>query len=178
LSEDLWEGEDILWNGKPERMPFVIRWLPAIFLGLAVVVLPMLWITLLNMPQFCLLLSLFGSLWTFIAVRYALCTRYTITNERIILRDGAIGRNSIGLDDIAEVFVEIGDIDSNVGSIAVKTHKHGFLQEEEDLAYPGSKVYRLHVLSNPYDICKLLEEAIRKYNAALPPLSKEFNGLP
>ena len=101
------------------------------------------------------------------AIRYALCTRYTITNERIIIREGAIGRNSIGLDDIAKVFIEIANIDSNVGSIAVKTQKHGFLQEEE-YNIPVSKVYRLHALSNPYDICKLLEEAIRKYNAAHP----------
>jgi len=177
LSKELEEGEDIIWNGKPEGAPFVPRWLPAFLLGLVLLVAPLLETMIAPLvrvlaglnPLLLLGFSFIGSVWLSVSIHTALFTRYTITNPRVIVRGGAIGSSSIGFDDndVVGVYVEIGYIDRifGVGTVVVKMRTHGQVLNEP-YNIPKNYYRKLYALRNPHDICQLLEEAIKKYNAS------------
>jgi uncharacterized membrane protein YdbT with pleckstrin-like domain len=101
------------------------------------------------------LAALLGPLWAYIGHKYV---QYAITNRRLIVQSGMIGRDfqSVDLDQVIDVSVDVGMFDKlggkESGSINITTA--GTVDVGKSTA---SKTYRLANISAPYEIFKLLQ---------------------
>jgi len=87
-----------------------------------------------------------------------------ITNQRIIAQTGAIGIDTrfVELNKIQEVYVTVGWLDKLYGTGSIVAVTAGFVPVGAPSPYNPLLRPALKAVSHPYEVQKLLQEAIRK----------------
>ncbi len=160
--------ERVLWQGKPLKMPFILPGLATIPFGLIFMVFSVFW--MFGASQAGGPFWLFGLVFFFAAL--VLCfggtarqvlayrnTEYVITNRRVIARTGAIGVDTrfVSLDKIQEIYVQVGFADKLFGTGTLNVNTAGFVVLDRGRSFSRPS---LVALKDPYDVQKLLQEAI------------------
>jgi uncharacterized membrane protein YdbT with pleckstrin-like domain len=173
--------EKVLWSGKPVKKAFVLPGLFSIPIGLIFLGFAIFWMwgaSSTGAPSFFLLFGLpfvlisvgitFGpSLLQILRYRN---TEYMITNKRIISQTGAIGLDTrfVDFEKVQEVYVQVGVLDRLFGTGSVYAMTAGFSgfgpRGGFGYGYGGFAGNRpsLSALKEPYEVQKLLQEAIEK----------------
>jgi membrane protein YdbS with pleckstrin-like domain len=183
LKRHLRAGEKVLWGGKPEKLPFIVPSLVSIPFGLLFMGFSVFWMTMASqapgpfwffgIPFFFVgFLSSFGA-----SIRQLISygnTEYLITDQRIITQTGAIGLDTrfVDLDKIQEVYVNIGFIDRMFGTGTVYATTASYVHVGSGMSMRPS----LGSLKEPYEVQKLLQEAVRK--TVPPSLSQPIQRCP
>jgi uncharacterized membrane protein YdbT with pleckstrin-like domain len=173
--------EKPLWSGKPVRKAFVLPGLVSIPFGLIFLGFSIFWMwsaASIGAPDFFFLFGL-----PFVLIGFGITfgpallqllryrnTEYMITNRRIITQTGAIGLDTrfVDFDKIQEVYVQIGVMDKLFGTGSVYAMTAGFSgfspRGGYGYGYGGFAGSRpsLSALKEPYEVQKLLQEAIEK----------------
>jgi len=171
------KSERILWEGKPKFWPFFLgRSVGATFFGgvwllfllfffvTAAVSNPNALTILLLTPYFWIgiLIAIGVPIYTFLVYNH---TYYAITDKRIIMQKGIIGRDFeiIDFDQLSNAGVNVGLFDKlfgkNSGSILLTTP--GTITYTNTFSQRGTMAQRPHVLSNihdPYNVFKLFKK--------------------
>lgn len=168
-----------MWSGKPVKVPFILSSLVTIPFGLIFLGFSIFWMwgaASAGAPWF---FTLFGLLFVFMGfgltvgapiwqlMRYP-NTEYMITDQRIITQTGAIGLDTrfINLDKIQEVYVKIDFVDKMFGTGSVIVMTAGYVPVGYDTTGRGALVRpSLDALKEPYEVQKLIQEAIEKVRA-------------
>lgn len=182
ITSQLRPNEKVLWQGKPVLKAFIfsssifratifglfilifflVFFLPTMFLGGATlfVLLPLLLFLL-----FPLAMILGPIIWSFLAYEN---TEYLISDQRLITQTGAIGLDTrfVDLEKIQEVYVRIGIFDRlfGTGSIMASTASQVYIGMPQGSGWGGAYGMRpsLSAIKEPYEVQKLLQEAIRE----------------
>lgn len=185
LDKHLRANEKVLWSGKPVKKAFILPALGSIPFGLFFLGFFIFWMwgaasagaldffTLFGLP---FLLIGFGitigpSVWQLMKYRN---TEYMITNQRVITQTGAIGLDTrfVDFDKIQEVYVQVGLMDKLFGTGTVYALTAGFtgFVPTGRYGYGGMQGLRpnLSALKEPYEVQKLLQEAIANAKPAQP----------
>ena len=174
-------NEKVLWSGRPVRKAFILPGLVSIPFGFIFLGFAIFWMwtaTSLGAPGE---LSLFGLLFVLIGIGIAFGpflfqllryrnTEYMITDKRIITQTGAIGLDTrfVDFEKVQEVYVQIGVIDKLFGTGSLYAMTAGFSgfvpRGGYGYGYGGFAGNRpsLAALKEPYEVQKLLQEAIEK----------------
>ena len=169
------KGEKILWQGKPKFWPFVLQSILVPFIAglifFAVWILPLLTMTnghkdggevLAKLIFFnpvawiIILFVLFQPIYTILSYRV---TEYAITNKRVLLQSGVIGRDYkiADFDKITNADVNVGVIDKllgqNTGRIDIMTAGTFVNTKNGRAASP----YALASIESPYEVFKLFK---------------------
>jgi uncharacterized membrane protein YdbT with pleckstrin-like domain len=135
LEKILDKDEKVLWEGKPKFWPFFLISFGASFFGLLFLIFGSIAlfegikegdIILILFPHFWIgLILVFGyPIYKFLVYKY---TYYAITNKRVIIQKGLIGRDFeiVDFDKITNAEVNVGVLDKlfggNSGSILIST---------------------------------------------------------
>lgn len=175
----------MLWEGKPVKKAFIIPTsiFPAIvglffLIPVLLFVLPTLLMGfffgafLFNLIFLLIPLALiFGpTIWSLMAYKN---TEYLISDQRIITQTGAIGIDTrfVDLEKIQEVYVRIGFFDRifGTGSIMAITAGQVYVGMPQGYGWGGGMYGArpsLSALREPYEVQKLLQEAIRQAKQA------------
>jgi len=178
LSQHIRAGEKVLWSGRPVKMPFIVPSLATIPFGLFFVGFSIFWMweaTSAGAPE---PFALFGlpfvlaglgltvgpSIWQLMRYKN---TEYVITDQRIITQTGAIGLDTrfVDLDKIQEVYVKVGFIDKMFGTGTVYAITAGFVYVDTARGAASMRP-SLAALKEPYEVHKLLQEAIEEARKA------------
>lgn len=185
IASQLRPNEKVLWQGNPVLKAFIfsssifpatifglfffvvilVFFLPAMFYGGAPLffLLPLLLFLLFPLAM------IFGPIiWTFLAYKN---TEYLISDQRLITQTGAIGLDTrfVDLEKIQEVYVRIGIFDRlfGTGSIMASTAGQVYIGMPQGAGCQGTGwggAYgmrpSLSALKEPYEVQKLLQEAI------------------
>ena len=173
--------EKVLWSGKPVRKAFILPGLVSIPVGIFFMGFAIFWMWAAASAGAPDEFSLFGSLFVLIGIgitfgpflfqllRYR-NTEYMITDKRIITQTGAIGLDTrfVDFEKVQEVYVQIGVMDRLFGTGSVYAMTAGFSgfvpRGGFGYGYGGFAGNRpsLAALKEPYEVQKLLQEAIEK----------------
>jgi uncharacterized membrane protein YdbT with pleckstrin-like domain len=179
-------GEKILWQSKPEWLPFILSGvgMGTIIGGLLFLSIAIFWTTGVSdagaPPEITWFLSLFiiiGLLLVFgIPIAQMLRynnTLYTITDKRIITQTGVIGLDTryIELDWVREIYVRISVVDRifGTGSVMVSTASGTVY------AGPNQPMIRptIVALADPYAVQNIIQQAMQDSRKRRPaPLSE------
>lgn len=174
LNRLLEAGEKVLWSGKPVKVPFMFPGLRIIPFGLFFMGFSIIWMWVASQaPGF---FWLFGLIFFFIGfavsfgapIRQLMAyknTEYMITNRRIITQTGAIGLETrfLDLDKIQEVYVQISFLDRMFGTGTLFAVTAGYIYSDR---YGASMRPSFAALKEPYEVQKILQEAIRRKTMA------------
>jgi len=179
IAKHLRANEKVLSSGKPVKAPFIFPSLAAIPFGLIFLAAPIIWMREDIQIPWGAGWWLFG-LFFFIGfgvsfgpligqlMRYR-NTEYAITDQRIITQTGAIGLDtrSVDLDRIQEVYVTVGLVDKIFGTGTVLAVSAGYVPVVTMVGTGTGAVvvpFRpgLSSLKEPYEVHKLLQEALEK----------------
>lgn len=151
-------GEKIIWEGKPQALPFFMGSLVVALFGL-----PFLLVGLfvggvgLIHAAVGFILTIGTPTYTLLVHRY---THYALTQKRAIFQTGLIGRDFqfVDYDQVTNAEVNVGVADklfgNNSGSILISSAgtftqgKHG----------PVARPYHMRNISNPYEVFKQFKE--------------------
>lgn len=162
------ENEKVFWQGKPAFWPFFLSVTPISLFGAIFMVAGLfpLYRAIVNQQFF---LILFPHFWVGLVVFLGIPiykalvyskTAYAITNKRVILQTGLVGRdfNMADFDQITNAEVDVGVLDklfgNGSGSIHIstagtfRTGKHG----------PIAAPYRLSNIAKPYDVFRFFKK--------------------
>jgi len=180
LTRLLRADEKVLWSGKPVKMPFIIPSFATILPGLFFMGFSIVWMSGAISAGAPSGFWLFGLIFFFIG--FGVCfgtpiwqlmryknTEYMITDQRIITQTGAIGLDTrfIDFDKIQEVYIQVGFIDKMFGTGTVLVTTAGLVYV--DTAKGGASMSMrpsLAALKEPYEVHKLLQEAVEKARRA------------
>jgi len=179
LDKHLNADETVLWSGKPVKVPFLFLSITfGLFVGIIVLTMgfvmyyitstappgavspevPFLFFLIAAIPGFGLIIGI--PLWQFMRYRN---TEYIITDQRIITQTGAIGLDTrfVDLDKVQEVYVKVGLIDKifKTGSVIAVTAGY---------VHVGMQRPSLVALREPYEVQRLLQEAVQKARRKVP----------
>ena len=173
--------EKVLWSDKPVRKAFILPGLVSIPIGVIFLGFAIFWMwtdASAGVPDafsfFGLLFVLIGIGVTFGPFLFQLLryrnTEYMITDKRIITQTGAIGLDTrfVDFEKVQEVYVQIGVLDRLFGTGSVYAMTAGFSgfipRGGYGYGYGGFAGNRpsLAALKAPYEVQKLLQEAIEK----------------
>ncbi len=157
-------GENVLWAGKPVKVPFIVPSLMAVPFGIIFMSVPLSMLMMIPrntpfifqlFPFFFILIGFFTAFGGPIMrlMQYS-NTEYMITDKRIITQTGVVGLDTrfVDLDRVQEVYVKVGFFDRMFETGSVNATTAG-----------GSYVYpSLASLREPYEVQKLLQEAVEK----------------
>lgn len=168
LDKVLGHQESVLWEGKPQFLPYFISSFIVAAFGLIFLVvgaIPLVegirqgeWV-LLAFPHFWVGVALvFGvPLYTYLAYKHI---HYAITDKRIIFQSGLIGRDfkMVDFDKMTNAEVNVGILDKlfgkNSGSILISTAGTFTYSNKRGKV---SKPYQLRHVTNPYKVFKHLK---------------------
>jgi membrane protein YdbS with pleckstrin-like domain len=179
LTKNLRTGENVLWSGKPVKTPFIIPGLATVLFGLLFLGFSIFWMwgatsagaplvfTLFELPFILMGLGLTvgPTIWQLMRYRN---TEYMITDQRMITQTGAIGLDTrfVDLDKVQEVYVQVGFIDKMLGTGSIFAVTAGQVYVDMGGAGCGWGGPRMRpslaALKEPYEVQKLLQEAIVK----------------
>jgi uncharacterized membrane protein YdbT with pleckstrin-like domain len=173
--------EKVLWSGKPVWNAFILPGLISIPVGIIFLGFAIFWMGTAASAGAPDEFSLFGSLFVLIGIGIAFGpflfqllryrnTEYMITDKRIITQTGAIGLDTrfVDFEKVQEVYVQIGVIDKLFGTGSLYAMTAGFSgfvpRGGYGYGYGGFAGNRpsLAALKEPYEVQKLLQEAIEK----------------
>jgi uncharacterized membrane protein YdbT with pleckstrin-like domain len=173
--------EKVLWSGKPVRKAFILPGLISIPVGIIFLGFAIFWMGTAASAGAPDEFSLFGLLFVLIGIGIAFGpflfqllryrnTEYMITDKRIITQTGAIGLDTrfVDFEKVQEVYVQIGVIDKLFGTGSLYAMTAGFSgfvpRGGYGYGYGGFAGNRpsLAALKEPYEVQKLLQEAIEK----------------
>lgn len=178
LTKHLRSNEGVLWTGKPMKRPFVLPVLGFVPFALFFLMVFLFILYAGNSENFVgpyLLIPIaFSSGFIFIPLIWQILrarnTEYAITDQRVIIQSGAVGRNIrlIDLGKIQETSVKVGLVDRwfGTGSILILTAGQGAMGNigGDTLNWefgPLPKVTPgITVIREPYEVQKLLQKAI------------------
>lgn len=157
-------NEKIMWEGKPNFLAFCMRSIPVMIFGIfwSLFLVPFYWawwtgkfpifVWAVLGPHTLVALGLLTSpLFQILGWKYV---SYAITNKRVIIQQGIIGRgyNLIDFDKISDVNVKIGVLEkvTNTGTIQVIAGV--------GLVHPNTTRNALVGIENPYEVFKLLKK--------------------
>ncbi|MEM4701162.1 MAG: PH domain-containing protein [Candidatus Bathyarchaeia archaeon] len=91
-------------------------------------------------------------------------TEYMITDRRIITQTGVVGIDTrfVDLDKIQEVYVTVGWLDKIFGTGSVVAVTAGYVSVGTPSPYGSLVRPAIKAVSQPYEVQKLLQEAIKK----------------
>jgi len=167
-------GEKVLWSGKPVKMPFV---LPHSLIMIPFGLFFMAFSISFMIPAFEAPFPWSFFPWLFFLAGFGACfgepiyllmayrnTEYMITDQRVIIQTGAIGLDTrfVEFDKIQETYVDVSFIDKAFGTGTVLVTTAG----EYGYVYSRGRAYGLRPslasLREPYEVQKLLQEAVEK----------------
>jgi uncharacterized membrane protein YdbT with pleckstrin-like domain len=174
-------NEKIIWSGKPVRKAFILSGVVSIPFGLIFMAFAIFWMWTAASGGAPYFFSLFGLVFVLIGfgivfgpsllqlLRYR-NTEYVITDKRVITQTGAIGLDTrfVDFEKIQEVYVQIGVMDRLFGTGSVYAMTAGFSgfgpRGGYGYGYGGFAFNRpsLSALKEPYEVQKLLQEAIER----------------
>ena len=163
-------GEKVIWQSKPERMPFVLSGIgPGSIFGLFFLSFAFLWTVsaasagasfefwLIGIPF--ILVGLFLVLGNPIAqlLRYR-NTLYTITDQRIITQTGTRGIDTryIEFESIREIYVTVEGTDRLFGTRSVKLSTTSGVVNSD----PNNLVTTMSSLRNPYEVQQVVHRVL------------------
>lgn len=168
LQKVLDENEKILWEGRPQFLPFVFQgWILISIVGILwtlgvlsiAVAQPKLGNLIFITPHFWIgIVMIFGYPLQKLLVYERMY--YTITDKRVIIQKGIIGRDfrSIDFDKITDAEVNVGFMDKlfskSSGSILIFTPSSVVRTRNGITAIPN----RLSNIRNPYEVFKLFKK--------------------
>lgn len=133
------QDEKVIWEGQPQRLPFILPNIVSMLLGIAFIVFGLVWIsfTSSDAPWF---FSAFAVVPILIGLSMAVLNPlykvflynhvwYVITDKRIIFQSGIIGRDFdyVDYDKVESATVNVGIIDKlfgkNSGSLAIYANR-------------------------------------------------------
>ncbi|MBM3234304.1 hypothetical protein FJZ19_04395 [Candidatus Pacearchaeota archaeon] len=169
------EKEKIMWEGSPQFWPFFfgrsiittifgIIWMifliPFIFFGIWSAIKGQLWgLGVFLMPHFWIGIALIVGIPIYNALLYRV-SYYAITNKRVIIQKGVIGRDFeiVDFDQITNAEVNVGVMDKmfgkNSGSILIST-AGTFTYTRRG---PVQKPYTISNITNPYEVFKFFKK--------------------
>ena len=180
LSRHIRAGEKILWSGKPVMLPFIFNGLVSIPVGLFFLAIAVYYMsTLRAIATYSMLIPILiflviglgvflGPLiWHLMRYHH---TEYMITDQRIITQTGAIGLDTrfVDLDKVQEVYVKVGFIDKIFGTGSIIATTAGFVPVSAPtfgIGTPGAMRPSIDAVKEPYEIQRLLQEAIERVRA-------------
>jgi hypothetical protein len=165
INEIIDKNERMLWSGKPNFLPFVAGSIFVSLFGLLFMAVPLLGfiasgqIMFLILPHFWIGLIVFlgGPAYSWFVYKYV---EYAITDKRVIIKSGLVGRDfkTVDYDQITNVEVNVSIWDKllakSSGTICIFSAgtisygKHG----------PYATPYRLSNIPNPYEVFKLFKK--------------------
>lgn len=169
-------NEQVFWEGSPQGMPFVLRSLSGTVVGIFILLFLVpffgvpfmtkgapIWFTgaFMIVPLiflFFALAALTSPLWAYLNLRN---TYFAITNKRVIIQQGIIGRDFtyIDFDQITNAEVNIGFWDKvagkNSGSILISSAGSFVVARQ---GQQGMKPYTLSNIDNPYEVFKFFKK--------------------
>jgi uncharacterized membrane protein YdbT with pleckstrin-like domain len=172
-------NEKVVWSGKPVRKAFILPGLVSIPFGLIFLAFPLFWMWTADSTGAPHFFSLF--VLPFVLVGFGIAfgpsllqlfryrnTEYMITDKRIITQTGAIGLDTrfVDFEKVQEVYVQVGVMDRLFGTGSLYAMTAGFSGFGPRGGYgyrgfPGNRP-SLSALKEPYEVQKLLQEAIEK----------------
>jgi membrane protein YdbS with pleckstrin-like domain len=181
--------ENVLWSGKPEKKAFVMPALGSVPFGLFFLVISLFMMSDMfytGAPDFVLLFItpfvLVALVIIFVPIILQLLryrnTEYVITDKRIITQSGAIGLDTrfVDFDKIQEVYVKVGVFDRLFGTGSLQAMTAGspiFGPAMGPYGYGFGGMYgfrpSLSALKEPYQVQKLLQEALERSKATSKP---------
>jgi uncharacterized membrane protein YdbT with pleckstrin-like domain len=177
LSNYLQPDEKVLWSSKPVLTPFIFSGIAAIsIIGIIWLIFAIFWmLSALSMGAFFFPAALFGLPFILMGVCIILGplllellryrnTEYIITNQRIITQTGVIGIDTrfVELNKIQEVYVTVGWLDKIYGTGSMVAVTAGYVPVGGPSPYGSLTRPAFKAVSRPYEVQKLLQEAIRK----------------
>lgn len=161
-------NERVLWRGKPRFAPFVFPSIFAIFVGLFFMAIPVFMyfmsgeIFILLFPHFWigLLIAVGGPLYAILVHKHV---EYAITDKRIIIQKGLIGRdfNSIDYEKVQDLSVNVGAIDKLFGTGSIISSSAGLMsyhtyrsRHSITNVVPGTM---FRSIERPYHVFKILK---------------------
>ncbi|MEM3700746.1 MAG: PH domain-containing protein [Candidatus Bathyarchaeia archaeon] len=177
LSRHLQPDEKVLWSGKPVFIPFIFSGLIVVpVIGIVWLIFAMFFVLSaisMRAPMFpFILFSLFVILMglgiilgpVFVEFLRYRNTEYMITNQRIIAQTGAIGIDTrfVELNRIQEVYVTVSWLDKIYGTGSIVAVTAGYVPVGVPSPYNPLVRPALKAISNPYEVQRLLQEAIRR----------------
>lgn len=155
LGKLLDSNEKLLWQGKPKFFPYFLGILILIIIGslLTFALVYYIKITILNVLAFAIfiVLPLYKTAeWVFLY--------YAITDKRIFLQKGIIGRkfSIINKDSITNVQLQVSWYDKffgNIGTILIHTPTSFIKSRSSVTPWP----YQLNGIENPYEVFKMVK---------------------
>lgn len=179
VTKDLLEGEQLLWAGSPELLPFVLSQISAIPIGLIVLLFGLYFgqsASDIGAPStFSLVGDLVAIFGLFLIIGLPLLrlmsylnTEYVITEQRVIARTGAIGISTriIELEWIREIYIQAGISDRifGTGSIMLSTASGtvAMVPTGEGTYHMYGVRPPLQSLADPDEVQHIIHEAMRK----------------
>ncbi len=182
IDRSLSRNESILWRGRPVRKAFILPALGSVPFGLFFLAFFAFWLwgaSSGGAPSF---FNLFGSLFAILGIGITFGpavwqllkynnTEYVITDKRVITQSGVVGLDTrfVDFEKIQEVYVKIGFFDRLFGTGSVYVMTAGSSNFNSSMGpytsgFGGMYGFRpnLAALREPYDVQKLLQEAIEK----------------
>lgn len=158
------DNEKVIWEGNPEKGPFFVTSIILFPFGLfGLFIALILLIVMFSDPNlgpllfiFSLMFGLFGLIFTLSPLYTFLVYKniwYVITDKRVILQGGIIGRDfeMVDFDKIQSAEVNVGLLDKlfggNSGSISLQTGRVAYVKHGS-----VSNPYKMHNLKDPYKV--------------------------
>ena len=182
LAKHLRAHENVLWSGKPVSKAFILPVFGGIPIALFFILVFVVMVLMGAPPPIMLEIILFA--WVIILIillpmwqilRYR-NTEYLITDKRVIIQSGAIGKDTrfVELCDIQEAKVKIGMVDKwfGTGSILIPTAGQAVMGYAVGDAVswhlsPFPKITpNISAIRKPYEVVKLLQKAIERVQPA------------
>ncbi|MBS1635717.1 MAG: PH domain-containing protein [Bacteroidetes bacterium] len=167
--------EKIIWSARPKLAPYLFAETGFMFLGIAFGIA---WIIIaLNLPHednmtakyFWIFGAVYLAQMSFVTVRklvYFKHTVYALSNQRILIRTGFMGRDfkTTDLEKIADIEVKVNMVSKfyKVGSIRFFS---GVIKKDDS---GSSKVYESWLgIEEPYEVFKLVKQTTRELQGKL-----------
>ncbi|MEM3596923.1 MAG: PH domain-containing protein [Candidatus Bathyarchaeia archaeon] len=179
LSRHLYPDEKVLWSERPVLMPFILSGL---------IMIPVIAVVWMIFAMFFIISALsagagpfpflffsFFILIVFFIIMIPLFveylrygnTEYMITDQRIITQTGAIGIDTrfVELNKIQEVYVTVSWLDKIYGTGSIIAVTAGYVPVGAPSPYNPIVRPAFKAVRNPYEVQKILQEAIRRAGA-------------
>lgn len=179
LNRHLYPDEKVLWSGRPVLIPFILSGL---------IMIPVIAVVWMIFAMFFIISALsagagpfpflffsFFILIVFFIIMIPLFveylrygnTEYMITDQRIITQTGAIGIDTrfVELNKIQEVYVTVSWLDKIYGTGSIIAVTAGYVPVGAPSPYNPIVRPAFKAVRNPYEVQKILQEAIRRAGA-------------
>jgi len=164
ITNILESGEKVEWEGKPKKSVYLFDLFFGTTLVIGIVSLFVYFSSNRDLIYFAPLLWVIGIVLGLIRYRV---THYAITNKRIILQKGIIGRDfkSIDYDKVQDVSVNVGLIDKMFGTGKIIISNGSVIVDSRNNSLATSSL--LNSIESPYELLKTIQTHLSKRKESL-----------